>query len=347
MRSMREAVVVAALAAMPAAAETVSLTMASSHPTVFPWVGALQTVVVAQANERLEAMGSEHRIEWTESYGGALYGHEDTLEGVADGLADLGWVGTIWEESKMPLQNLTYYTPFTISDVSTLASIMDRLTEEQPAMGEAWKRQNLVYLGGSTADTYQLFTAFPVETLSDLEGRKILAPGPAAAFFPPVGATPVNGSLPTYYNQIATGVADGGLTLVTGYVPNKMYEVAPYVTLVDLGASYTGGLAANADVWDGLPEDVRTVLTELGQEYSDAVAAGVEANYERFLAELEANAAVTISRLDEAERRKWIDALPDLAAEWSGSADGAAEVLDAYMAAVRAAGVEPGRAWGE
>lgn len=64
---------VAALSCGLAQAETYNLTMASSHPTVLPWVGQLSTLVVAESNNRLEAMGSQDRIEWTESYGGALF----------------------------------------------------------------------------------------------------------------------------------------------------------------------------------------------------------------------------------------------------------------------------------
>ena len=28
----------------------------------------------------------------------------------------MGWVGTLWELSKMPLQNVTYYVPFATDD---------------------------------------------------------------------------------------------------------------------------------------------------------------------------------------------------------------------------------------
>src|SRR5690606_1691449 len=51
-------------------ANTIHLTIASSHSTRIAWVGALQTVVVPESNKRLEAMGSPYRIRWTEAYGG-------------------------------------------------------------------------------------------------------------------------------------------------------------------------------------------------------------------------------------------------------------------------------------
>ena len=79
------ATLVLSTAATMGHAETYDLTMASSHPTVLPWVGQLSTLVVAESNARLEAMGSEDRIEWTEAYGGSLYGFKDTLEAVGDG----------------------------------------------------------------------------------------------------------------------------------------------------------------------------------------------------------------------------------------------------------------------
>ena len=127
----------AMVASGAAQAETYNLTMSSSHPTVLPWVGQLSTLVVAQTNARLEAMGSEDRVEWTESYSGALYGFKDTLEVVGDGLTDAGWVGTLWEGSKMPLQNITYFTPFVSNDLVATLEIMNELHREMPELQEA------------------------------------------------------------------------------------------------------------------------------------------------------------------------------------------------------------------
>jgi TRAP-type C4-dicarboxylate transport system substrate-binding protein len=334
------------LAAGLASAETYELTMASSHPTVLPWVGQLSTLVVGQSNARLEAMGSEDRIEWTEAYGGALYGFKDTLEAVGDGLTDAGWVGTLWEGSKMPLQNVTYFTPFVSDDLVSTLKIMNELHAELPQLQKAWDDQNVVFLGASGVETYHLLTNFPVNSLADLEGRKILAPGPSANWIKHLGAVPVNGALPTYYNQVQTGVADGMVVILTGAFPNKHHEVAPYVTLVGIGAHMTGGLGFNKDVWDSLSDDVRTVLTELGQEYTIAHAEEVEARYAKFLGMLP-EAGATVTEMPAAEIEAWKAGLPNIAGEWAeaNAADGAAEVIEAYMAKVRAMGLEPKIAW--
>lgn len=327
-------------------AETYNLTMSASHPTVLPWVGQLSTLVVGQSNKRLEAMGSEDRIEWTESYGGALYGFKDTLEAVGDGLTDAGWVGTLWEGSKMPLQNMTYFMPFVSDDLVGTLQVINKLHREVPALKEAWDDQNVVFLGASGVETYHLLTNFPVNSLADLEGRKILAPGPSANWIKSVGAVPVNGALPTYYNQIQTGVADGVVVIISGAFPNKHYEVAPYVTLVGIGAQMTGGLGVNKDIWDGLSPDVQKVLIELGEEYTVAHAEEIMARYNSFLEKLpEVGATVTEMAADDVTA--WKDGLPNLAAGWvEANADkGAQEVMDAYFAALADAGIEPKIDW--
>ena len=66
-------------------------------------------------------------MRWTEAYGGSLYKYENTLEAVEIGLTDMGWVGTLWELSKMPLQNVTYYVPFTTDDYHMIFQIFNEL----------------------------------------------------------------------------------------------------------------------------------------------------------------------------------------------------------------------------
>ena len=207
--------------ALAAHGEEVRLTIASSHTTGLPWVGVMSTHVVPESNARLEAMGSPHRIRWTESYGGSLYKLNHTLEAVEIGLTDIGWVGTLWEPSKMPLQNVAYYAPFVSDDHEMIADLMNDLHEQVPELAEAWTEQNQKFLGASVVDTYHLMTNFEVRSLDDLNGRKILAPGPSAAWLEGTGAVAVDGGLTTYYTQISTGVADGVLTILTGAPPYR------------------------------------------------------------------------------------------------------------------------------
>jgi TRAP-type C4-dicarboxylate transport system substrate-binding protein len=203
-------------------------------------------------------------------------------------------------------------------------------------------------LGASGVDTYHLLTTFPVSGFADLRGRKILAPGPSAAWLEGTGAVAVNGGLNTYYTQIRTGVADGVLTILTGAYPYRIHEVAPYVTLVSLGAQFNGGLAINKDTWDRFPADVQGIFAELGREYSRTMAAEVTQRYDRALAAMADEGAI-VSTLSDIERRKWIDGLPDIAGRWAAAAERrgypARAVLQAFMTEFRNRGGQPLRDW--
>ena len=341
----------ASAAAQPggwAPVEIVPLTVASSHTTGLPWVGVMHSAVVPETNRRLEALGSPYRVRWTEAYGGSLYKYSNTLEAVDIGLTDIGWVGTLWELSKMPLQNVTYYTPFVTDDYHLILDIFNELHESMPALTEAWADQNQRFLGGSAVDTYHLMTNFPVRSVDDLRGRKILAPGPTAAWLEGTGAVAVDGGLTTYYTQIQTGVADGVLTILTGAPPYRIHEVAPYITLVGIGAQLTGGMAINLDTWESLPADVQRVLDELGPVYSEGVAAELDVRYQRGLDSMQAEGA-TVYELPLEERRKWLDAMPNIAGQWAEATEKrgypAKDVMKAYMDAVRARGGQPLRDW--
>jgi TRAP-type C4-dicarboxylate transport system substrate-binding protein len=327
---------------------TIHLTIASSHSTGIAWVGVMHTVVVPESNRRLEALGSPYRIRWTEAYGGSLYKYGETLEAIEIGLTDMGWVGTLWELSKMPLQNVTYYVPFTTDDYHMIYEIMNELHRTIPAMADAWTEQNQKFLGSNSLDSYHLLTNFPVDSVDDLRGRKILAPGPAAAWLEGTGAVAVDGSLTTYYTQIQTGVADGVLTILTGVPAYRIHEVAPHITLVGLGGQVSGSLSINLDTWSRLPPDVQNVLEELGPAYSRGVAAELDARYARGLATMQNEGAIVTPFPDE-EKRKWLAGMPNIAMRWAQATEArgipASAVVRAYMNAVRERGGQPLRDW--
>lgn len=327
---------------------TIKLTIASSHATTLAWVGTMHTLIVPETNRRLEARGSPYRVRWTEAYGGSLYKYDNTLEAIEIGLTDAGWVGTLWELSKMPLQNITYYVPFSSDNYYAIYEVFNELHRTMPAMAAAWTAQNQKFLGANSLDTYHLMTNFPVHSVDDLRGRKILAPGPSAAWLEGTGAVAVDGGLTTYYTQIQTGVADGVLTILTGAAPYRIHEVAPYVTLVGLGGQVSGSLSINLDTWNRLPKDVRSILEELGVEYSKAVADDIAGRYARGLERMRAEGAF-VSELSVEEKRKWLAAMPDIAGRWVAATEArgipAGEVLRAYMNGLRARGEQPLRNW--
>lgn len=343
------AAVFAAVTAAPAQqTETIRLTIGSSHPPVIPWVLAMRETVVKKTNAALEAKGSKYRIEWNEAYGGVLYNFENTIEAIEQGIADFGWVGTLWEPAKMPLQNIMFATPFTTDDPKVAVKVMDQLMEKNPHFQKEWESQNAIYFAATSSDSYQLFTKFPVKTMADLKGKKILAAGAVGAWMEGLGATAVNAGIPNFYNMLQTGVGDGVVLIPSGAVPIKLHEVAPHVTYVSLGAVTFGAFAANKKKWESLPKEVRDTMLPIAKEYA-ATNIGIVQTREKAGLERMKKDGAKIATLSPDERKRWADAMPNLAKTWVDAAEKRGQpgkqIMQEYMNAMRAAGAKPARDW--
>jgi hypothetical protein len=222
------------------------------------------------------------------------------------------------------------------------------LQRSVPAMGDAWTKNGLVYLGGMALDTYHIWSKFPITKIEDLQGKKLAAPGPAANWVRGTGAVPVAGTLNSYYEDIKSGVSDGAVVFVTGAGAAKLHEVAPHITKVNFGAQFAGGVAINKSRFDRLPPEVQKALREAGEvwqaAYAAAQSAAVDATLKRMV-----DAGAKVGELSDAERKRWADALGPVARTWANDSQSkglpANEVLNAYMAALAKAGTKLPRDW--
>ena len=332
------------------AQKTIKMTAFAGHPPVFPWVKLLDDYFIPEVDKRLAAAGGKVKIEWNRAYGGTLVklGSESTA--LKDGLGEIGFVSTIFEAPKFPLQNITYYTPFGTDDISIVAKVITSLQNKIPEMKAAWTKNNAVFLGGTGLDAYHLFAKAPIAKLDDLKGLKINAPGPSANWLKDTGAIAVAGTLQTYYNDIQTGVTSGALTFATGGFPAKIYEVAPNITKVNYGAQFGGALAMNKKVLDRLPKDVQKIFLDVGQDYSEKFNALLTSTTNDLMRKMAA-AGAHIREVPPAERKQWASAIPNPAIPWAKDLDAkglpGTKVLKAYMAEMKANGVEYPRDWSQ
>jgi TRAP-type C4-dicarboxylate transport system substrate-binding protein len=328
--------------------KTIKLTIASSHPLTIPWVEPLKTVMVAKSNAELEALKSPYRINWTEAFGGSLYGFQDTLTAVTNGLTDIGWIGALWEPSKLPLQNIMYKTPFATNDVQQAVDVMNELNDKNAAVRKEWANNKVVCFGACVSDGYHIFSKFPVNSLDDLKGKKFVGAPVLAPWVQGVGVTVIVAGLPVMYSQIQTGIAEGCILIPTGAWPLKIHEVAPYITEVDTGPLTFGGSAMNAASYGRLPPEVQKVISKLGREYSAENARLIKVKHDLAMKNMAA-AGAKISKMSQENRKKLVDSMPPLTKLWVADLEKkgipARAMLKEFMASVRAHGGKPLRDW--
>ena len=329
------------------AQQSITVNIGSSHPEANIWVYAMKNTFQLEVNRVLAEAGNEYQINWVENYAGTLYRFTDTREAVMDGIVDIGMVGTVWEGSNMPLQNVTYFTPFATEDHRMIIEIFDELSVTLPELKDSWADNGMVHLSSLITDSYDIYATFPVTSMEDLQNRRLNAPGTSANWLQGTGATPVDGALTTYYTNIQTGVTEGTLSFASGILPTRVYEVAPELTRVGIGSMYFGGLAANKDFFERLPAPVQDAMMQAARATSIAHGDYVAELAERALEEMQA-AGLTIHELPADEKAAWVNGLPNIVEPWlDQTGEAGRTVLRAYFDALRARGVTPLRNWDE
>jgi TRAP-type C4-dicarboxylate transport system substrate-binding protein len=336
------------IAAAASAQQVIKLSAAAGHPPVFLWVKLTDEVFIPEVDKRLAAAGGKYRIDWTKAWGGTLLKLGTESKGVADGVADIAVVSTVFEAAKFPLQNVTSYTPFGTDDVGVISQAMLDLQKSIPAMTDAWSKNGLVFLNGMALDSYHIWTKFPVTRIEDLQGKKLGAPGPAANWVKGTGAVAVAGTLNSYYEDIKSGVSDGAVVFSTGAWGAKLHEVAPYITKVNFGAMFAGGLVVNKSVFDKLPPEVQKAMREASDVWAAEYVKRQGAAVAMVLQNM-ATAGAKISELLPAERKRWADALGPVARTWAADVNAKGgpgdQVLKAYIEALKKAGTQLPRDW--
>lgn len=331
-----------------AAAETINLHVISAQAPRMLTVKLMSEELLPEINRRLEARGAGYQIRWRESYAGVVAKAQESFTAIQRGIGDMGQVGTLFEGAKLPLSQVTFYTPFSTAELDKMLEVMIEVHQKVPEMLAAYERYGQMPLTLMGTDNYHLVTTFPVESLDDLEGRRIGVPGAAANWLKETGAVPVSTNIAEYYNNLRSGVYDGVIVFSSAIVPFKLYEVAPYVTRVDIGSMSSVALTINKRVWDGLPEVVREVMQEAAHDWRRQLATAAMEDAEGALAAAEKLGA-KVSALPEEERRRWAERLPNIAMEWAEAQEAKGlpgrAVVSAYMDGLRARGITPLRDW--
>ena len=235
-------------------AATFVLRLGAGHPSKpTPYVRNMEHYLADEISKRVAAE-TGHKVRIIHAYAGKIAKVHETLEAVEKGLLDIGGWCLCFESAKMLPMNFDYFTPFTTGDIRRQVEVKLRVMAEHPELYDMLDRkygQKLIALTGF--DNYGLGTKFAWDDVSQLKGRKIIAAGPNLPWVERFGAIPVTTTLPTAYNALATGVAQGFIMFPGVYFGFKFHEPAPYFKVTNLGAMAQTVLTMNLETRKKLP----------------------------------------------------------------------------------------------
>src|SRR5690606_30534596 len=172
------------------------------------------------------------------------------------------------------------------NNVVTAAAVSDFYMND-PAMRDMFKRNKMVFLGGYATPPYVLMCRTKVETLADIQGKKIRMPGAVhAEFAKAVGAVPVNVPSSEMFTGLEKGQLDCAANAANDMKSRSLWDVAKHVTMIDLGSYYAGWQhAIHAPTWRKLKTEERQVLFDTISDAMIETALGYTADSEAALNE--------------------------------------------------------------
>lgn len=285
--------------------EPITLRMASWGPPGH-YLSTSRDAWITAVTER-----SGGRVEIIDYPSGQLYGSKNMHRAVARGLIDIGVLLQPRLMATVPLLQ-GVYLPFAFDSLEQTVGAYSG--ESLDIIEEAMREKNLQLVYPSFVGSVNIFsTKGNIIDIEDMEDLRVLATSPMfTALLDAVNAAP-DTSIPQseQYMALKRGVADALLnTVVTGYF-QRNHEVAPYLTMANMSFP-TVLLTVNLDVWNSLPEDIRTIMLEEGEKqkaYTLAAANAMESRFVKTIAEnggiVETMPEATRIKIQQASQKVW------------------------------------------
>lgn len=330
------------LTAGVANAEEITLRIGSGHPPGVVYAGLMIDYFQPELKKRVEER-TDHTVNFVEGYSGSIVKVTEVLEGVQDGIIDIGGMCFCFEPSNLPLHAFQVMMPFGTMDPEKSLKIAQEVYAEVPYLTDVFEDKfNQVLLSRIADGGYNLGTSFPWEDLSDLQGQKIAGAGLNLNWLKRAGVSEVQSSLATAYTEMKTNVYEGWIMFPSAWVNLKLYEPGPYYTLIGFGSMTWHGLTMNKDTYDELPDDFKEILHEVAADYEQQTGSVNASEYNRLVDEL--RGMITVTEIDPVVRKAWAESLAEwpqsLATDLDGQGLPASKVLNLVLERAEANGYE-------
>jgi len=328
--------------ASTASADDFNFRIASGHAPSVVYAGLMQNYFEPELKKRVEER-TDHTVNFVEGYSGSIVKVNETLEGVQDGIVDFGGFCFCFEPSNLPLHAFQVMLPFGPTDSGQSLDTAQAVYDQVPYLTDVFEEKfNQKLLARITDGAYNLGTTFEWDDLADLKDQKIAGAGLNLNWLNYAEVVGVQSSLPDAYTNMSNHVYEGWIMFPSAWVNLKLYEPAPYYTLIGFGAITWHGLTVNLDTWNGLPPEVQEIVIEVAKDFEEEVGSVNVTEYDKYVDTLKG--VTSVNEISPEVRAAWAKALTDwpqsVATELDAQGLPASEVLKLALEAAEDAGYE-------
>jgi TRAP-type transport system periplasmic protein len=237
--------------------------------------------------------------------GGVLHSAQDGFKAVRGNVTDMAMCYPVWSPAGFHL-NHVFGLPFAFPNASIAAIVAEELYPKY--LKDEYEKKEIYLAFYSSMATYDIISRKPIRNMEDLKGMKIRSPaGPMAEVAKRLGAVPVFMSIAEVYTALQRGMIDAVLTPnFTGYA-YRFFEIAKFVTVLDVGIS-ASSWGLNRDTFDSMPPEMQHLFYKLLRQGSQYWAQAMDEQND-LSREKNKEAGVETIFLPDDELKKWKDAV--------------------------------------
>lgn len=196
-------------------------------------------------------------------YGGSLLPAKTTINGMRDGVADVGFVYPSYTPAELPIQAFLNSASFVADDSLAVALAYAELNFTNPDARAEWDKFNVVFTGAFSTPVYNMMCNTEVTTPDQAEGKRMRTAGAAfTGLADSLGATAVSVPIGDAYSGMQRGSLDCILADPTNMISASFNEVVTDVTVVPLGVVTGANWVFNKNSWQGFSDDERALLKD-------------------------------------------------------------------------------------
>lgn len=265
--------------------------------------------------------------------GGTLLGAKNMMDGVVAGQADIGCLSMAYQPGRFMLTNAASL-PLGIPDARVGSLVLwDLYQKYAPASFD--KVKVLTMFVSAPAN---IMCKKPVRTLADIKGLDLRASGGAAEILKAWGANQVGMPMSATPEALQKGVVEGVFSSLEVMKDLKFAEICKYVTITD-AVIYPFAVVMNLDRWNGLPDDVKKVMEDLGREQAEWTGTYMDEHVKAAMEWSKKTHNVEVTVPSSEEKAKWDALLRPITDRWIADAKAkgfpSEEIVNDIMALTR------------
>lgn len=241
-----------------------SLSLRLAHPLPETWPAAEWDAWWAEEVTRRSGGKIQIELFWAGQIGGLT----EIKSLVSTGAVDMGVFAQAVHAEEMPL---TAVSAGLLNRVSVSPAVADQLAREMYATApitEELAAQNLHVLKWTVPSTYTLQCNKPVNSTADLAGLRVRAVGGAYVpiWMETFGMVPTRVQATEVREGLTRGTLDCNFGPIEWATFSGFETAAPYWSDINTGSFTTFQLYVSKSAWDGFPQEVRDLMTEVAAE---------------------------------------------------------------------------------